>query len=120
MLLYNNEPVNTLPLNEAITAFTDWLKTHQPCILVGLNFQTFDFPRLHRAFSINLCTDSLKDNVCGVVDMSPLFRTTLPGLEKYAQEYLVNKFVKEQYSAHNALGDIYKPSKTLYCCKCYR
>ncbi|XP_045212980.1 uncharacterized protein LOC123563894 [Mercenaria mercenaria] len=51
-------------------------------------------------------TDHLCTNILGAVDTLPLFKKAHPGLEKYSQEHLVGLFVKQTYSAHNALSDV--------------
>ncbi|XP_045212965.2 uncharacterized protein LOC123563893 [Mercenaria mercenaria] len=112
-MFYRGRKVDTHSLKDAILLFVKFLESHQPCVLIGHNFHTFDFPRIIRAFELTSMTDHLCKNTLGAVDTLPLFKKAHPGLEKYSQEHLVGLFVKQTYSAHNALSDV-KSLQKLY------
>jgi len=48
-LYYNGNPVHAVPIREALILFLAWLSERKPCVLIGHNFQQFDFPRIIRA-----------------------------------------------------------------------
>lgn len=73
-LFHNGSPVCAVSLKEALTLFLAWLQDRKPCLLIGHNFQVFDFPRIIRAFTHCHLLDALKDLVFGIVDTLPLFR----------------------------------------------
>ena len=105
-MFYHGQRVKTCQLATALASFVEFMQKHEPCVLIGHNFNRFDFPRIIRAFQLCNMTDKLEKYTLGIVDTLPLFKISHPGLEKYSQEHLVSMFVKKSYSAHNALSDV--------------
>lgn len=106
VLFYHGNPVRTLPLRESLNLFLAWLDERKPCLLIGHNFRTFDFPRLLRAFDKCHLLTSLQNCVVGIVDTLPLFRKQFPDLDKYTQEHLIKHVLDIDYAAHNAEEDV--------------
>ncbi|XP_060590068.1 uncharacterized protein LOC132745230 [Ruditapes philippinarum] len=105
-LYHHGTAVRTLDLRSALERFLGWLDQLKPCILVGHNFKSFDYPRLYKAFSKFHLINSFHQIVVGFIDSFPLFKAIYPNLKNYKQETLVAELVGETYDAHNALGDV--------------
>ena len=106
VLLYQGKPVPSVDSIDGFMSFITWLESHAPCILIGHNFNKFDFPRILRAFEMSGLTQCLETTVLGTVDTYPLFKQMFSGLESYSQEHIVSVFVQEKYEAHNAMNDV--------------
>lgn len=106
VLFYQGEPVSTSSLREALVLFLAWLDDKKPCLLIGHNFKTFDFPRLLSAFEKCHLLAAFGETVCGIIDTLPMFRKLFPHFDRHNQEHLVTSILEEQYAAHNAEHDV--------------
>ncbi|KAI1899779.1 hypothetical protein AGOR_G00065260 [Albula goreensis] len=105
-LRYNGEPVETVPLREALTDFIDFLRSFNQTRLVAHNGRCFDFPILVRVLQEFTLLDQFQRVVADFLDTKELSKTLLPEAQSYSQENLVMLTLGKTYEAHNALNDI--------------
>ncbi|XP_072528314.1 protein PML [Salminus brasiliensis] len=104
-LFLNKQPVDTVPLKEALRSFVSFLKTFNRPLLVGHNSKRFDCPILQRILEEFYLLDEFMDVVSGFLDTLLLSREMFV-LPKYSQAYLVQNFLQTTYGAHNAAEDV--------------
>lgn len=104
-LLLHGQPVETVPLREALHLFIAFLERFSRPILVGHNCKRFDCPILLRILDEFYLLEEFKDVVSGYLDTLLLSREMFR-LQKYSQPYLVQYFLQKSYGAHNATEDV--------------
>ncbi|XP_060770587.1 DNA polymerase III PolC-type isoform X2 [Neoarius graeffei] len=104
-LLLHGQPVQTVPLREALNLFISFLQTFSRPILVGHNCKRFDCPVLRRILSELYLLEEFEYVVSGYLDTLLLSREMFT-LEKYSQPFLVQHFLQKPYRAHDAIEDV--------------
>ncbi|XP_059191750.1 DNA polymerase III PolC-type-like [Centropristis striata] len=105
-LLLNGSPMDTVPLDEAVTTFLDFLRSfHTPVLLVAHNAHRFDAPLISRVIRELSLLEEFRQVVTGFVDTFVLSKNLFPNLGRYSQEHLVKHFLATSYDAHNAVKD---------------
>ncbi|XP_059191720.1 DNA polymerase III subunit epsilon-like [Centropristis striata] len=105
-LLLNGSPLATVPLDDAVTSFLDFLRSfHTPVLLVAHNARGFDAPVISRVIRELSLLQEFRQVVTGFVDTIPLSKNLFPNLGRYSQKYLVDHFLARSYDAHNAVED---------------
>ncbi|XP_062858652.1 protein PML-like [Trichomycterus rosablanca] len=104
-LLLHGQPVETVPIKEALKSFISFLSTVNRPILVGHNCKRFDCPILLRILREFDLLDNFFDVVSGFLDTLLLSREMF-SLQKYSQPFLVQHFLHKTYGAHNATEDV--------------
>lgn len=104
-LFLHKQPVDTIPIKEALELFISYLRTFNKPLLVGHNSKRFDCRILLRILEEFYLIDEFLDVVSGFLDTLLLSREmfTLP---KYSQPFLVEHFLHRGYGAHNATEDV--------------
>ena len=98
--------VDAIPIVEALGKFLEFLKKFDSVILIAHNGRIFDFRVLSYAISqVKMCEMFLK-YVLAFVDSLAMFRSKVPKLSSYKQEYLAQHFLKEAYNSYNATDDV--------------
>lgn len=105
ILLLHGQPVQTVPLREALNLFISFLQTFNRPILVGHNCKRFDCPVLLRILSEFYLLGEFEDVVSGYLDTLLLSREMFT-LQKYSQPFLVQYFLQRSYGAHDAIEDV--------------
>lgn len=106
--------VDAFPIEEALCKFLEFLKKFDSVILVAHNGRVFDFRVLSYAVNrLGIC-DIFLNYVLAFVDSLSMFRSKVPKLSSYKQEYLAQHFCEESYNAHNATDDVNMLIKILY------
>ncbi|XP_053347162.1 DNA polymerase III PolC-type-like isoform X2 [Clarias gariepinus] len=105
-LLLRGQPVETVPLREALHLFISFLKTISRPILVGHNCKQFDCPILLRILDEFNLLEEFRDVVSAYLDTLMLSRKMFPNLQKRSQPFLVQHFLQKAYEAHNAIEDV--------------
>ena len=109
-----NSHVDAIQIVEALGKFLEFLKKFDSVILIAHNCRIFDFRVLSYAISrVKMCEMFLKC-VLAFVDSLAMFRSKVPKLSSYKQEYLAQHFCKEAYNSHNATDDVNMLVKILY------
>ena len=109
-----NSHVDAIQIVEALGKFLEFLKKFDSVILIAHNGRVFDFRVLSYAISrVKMCEMFLKC-VLAFVDSLAMFRSKVPKLSSYKQEYLAQHFCKEAYNSHNATDDVNMLVKILY------
>lgn len=110
-LYVHGKTVTTLPLQEALYSFHQFLRgLKKNCVLIAHNGNRFDHPRLLRAIHIHSMTYSYSQVLYGFCDTLPIFRKNCPDrkgpgmfkLGKLASDYLEPC----EGSLHNAIFDV--------------
>ncbi|XP_046714542.1 DNA polymerase III PolC-type isoform X2 [Silurus meridionalis] len=104
-LLLHGQPVQTVPLREALNGFISFLKTFSRPVLVGHNCKRFDCPVLSRILNQFYLLGEFQDVVSGYLDTLLLSREMFT-LQKYSQPFLVQHFLQKSYGAHDATEDV--------------
>lgn len=104
-LLLHGQPVETVPLREALKLFISFLKTFSRPALVGHNCKRFDCPVLQRILREFNLLEEFQDVVSCYLDTLALSREMF-ALPKYSQPFLVQHFLQKTYGAHDATEDV--------------
>ncbi|KAF4081493.1 hypothetical protein AMELA_G00161910 [Ameiurus melas] len=104
-LLLHGQPMQTVPLREALTSFISFLKTFSRPVLVGHNCKRFDRPILLRIMTEFNLLKEFQDVVSAYLDTLLLSREMFM-LQKYSQQFLVQYFLQKSYRAHDATEDV--------------
>lgn len=107
-------PVDAFSIVEALYKFLEFLKKLYSVILIAHNGRVFDFRVL--SYDVNrlgICDIFLKC-VIAFVDLLAMFRSKVPKLSSYKQEFLAHHFREESYNSHNATDDVNMLVKILY------
>ncbi|KAG7324118.1 hypothetical protein KOW79_012134 [Hemibagrus wyckioides] len=104
-LLLHGQPVETVPLREALKLFISFLKAFSRPVLVGHNCKRFDCPVLQRILKEFNLLEEFQDVVSCYLDTLALSREMFP-LPKYSQPFLVQHFLQKTYGAHDATEDV--------------
>ncbi|XP_026168314.1 protein PML-like isoform X2 [Mastacembelus armatus] len=105
-LFLGENPVDTTPLQEALTNFITFLRSFQrPVLLAAHNARRFDVPVLTRVLRQCLLWQEFQQVVSGFLDTLPLSKNLFDNLSSYSQETLVQDFLGRTYNAHNATED---------------
>ncbi|XP_074534215.1 protein PML-like [Halichoeres trimaculatus] len=105
-LFLKGRPVDTTPLDEALTSFIAFLRSFQrPVLLAAHSAMRFDAPVLMRVLRQCSLQQEFLRVVSGFLDTFPLAKNIHRNLESYSQVYMVNHFLGETYNAHNAVED---------------
>ncbi|MFT7814430.1 uncharacterized protein LOC107076968 [Arapaima gigas] len=105
-LFLHGQPVDTVPRQQALVAFVDFVCSFRKPVLVAHNALRFDAPVLIRALREFALQSKLEHILDGFLDTFLLSKELHKGVRKYSQEYLVLLFLKKTYKAHNALEDV--------------
>ena len=101
---HRGQIVPAVKLQELIQLLKSWLPDR--CLLVGHNARRFD----SRVLCAALCAVdgglSVLDKIVGFVDSMRLFGPKLPPKSSLTQSHLVSTYLKKDYDAHNAEGDV--------------
>lgn len=105
--------VATVSISEALSKFFNFLKNIGNVILIAHNGRVFDF----RILSYTICRlgkmNEFLNYVLAFVDTLSLFRSKVPKLASYKQEFLAKHFCLESYNAHDAVDDVNMLEKIL-------
>ncbi|KAE8296792.1 hypothetical protein D5F01_LYC05556 [Larimichthys crocea] len=105
-LLLHGDPVDTIPLRDAITSFITFLRGfHYPVVLAAHNARRFDAPVLTRVLRQFSLLQEFQHVVSGFLDTFLLSKNVFRGLGSYSQEYMVRHFLGKTYNAHDAVED---------------
>ncbi|XP_010899639.2 protein PML-like [Esox lucius] len=106
-LLLHGQPVNTIPLKEALTSFISFLRSFRKPILAAHNARRFDSPVLARALGECSLRCQFQQVVSSFLDTflisKEMFSNTVT---RFSQEHLARVFLRKTYEAHNALEDV--------------
>ena len=106
-LYHNGTPVEALGIADALDAFLDFLQRQGSSInLYGHNIKSFDCHVLFNALEAVGKKDKFESIVSSFLDTKIMLKAQFPDLESHTQQYLVNEFLNEHYSAHNAIEDV--------------
>ena len=105
VLMHHGEPVNSLPIKQALTMFVSYLNDIGNVVLVAHN-APFDARHLIHHVHEAKMTSAFEECVIGFIDTCPYFKKKYPENESHKQEALVKSLLKKDYDAHNALGDV--------------
>ncbi|CAB1331707.1 unnamed protein product [Coregonus sp. 'balchen'] len=113
-LLLHGQPVDTIPLREALTSFITFLRSFHKPLLAAHNARRFDCPVLARALGECSLLHEFQEVVSGFLDTFLISKEMFSSrLTRYSQEHLVRVFLHKTYEAHNALEDV-KALQELY------
>ena len=107
-LYYKKRPVTTVPIDEALKMFVNFLQELPlPPILVGHYINKFDLPFLKHYMMEHNLWEEFSQTIKKFVDTYELFKQEYLGLFSYKQQDLVISLLGlcENYEAHNALND---------------
>ncbi|XP_028814857.1 exonuclease DPD1, chloroplastic/mitochondrial-like isoform X2 [Denticeps clupeoides] len=105
-LLLRGTQMETVPLQQALELFLQFLSKVPKPLLVAHNAKSFDAPILVRVLKEFSLKDKFQDIVSGFLDTYTLSKEVLANeSERFSQEYLVQHFLNKTYDAHNALED---------------
>lgn len=106
--------VASLPINEALQRFLDWMEEIQhnnpdnsKFILVGHNAQSFDVRHLMHHIVACSMLECFKNVVLGMGDTLPYFRNVYSSsLTSFKQSSMYSALFGEDYNAHDAKADV--------------
>ena len=104
-LHYEMNPVETVPIKEALQQFIKFLREIPKPELVGHYSKKFDLPFLKHYLKENDMWETFQSLVAGYIDTWIAFRQEFPNRSSYKQVDLVRGLLGEEYEAHNALED---------------
>ncbi len=105
-LFLRGVPVETVPLDDALTSFIDFLRSfRRPVLLAAHSVSRFDAPVLSRVLRQLSLQQEFRQVVIGFLDTFLLSKNLYRGLNSYSQENLVRHFLGKTYNAHNAVED---------------
>ncbi|XP_067911721.1 protein PML-like isoform X2 [Heterodontus francisci] len=115
ILYLRGQPQPTCSLQEAMTAFLQFLQSLDRPLLAGHNIWKFDGPIILRAWQEISIKNEFARCVTGFLDTLLLAQDIIPKSEvkSYKQTELVQTFLKKGYEAHNAIEDV-KSLQELY------
>ena len=101
-LCYKAKRVQTVPIEEALQKFLEFLKNINKPVLVGHYSKKFHFPFMR--FYLEQCDlwEAFLTEVKGFVDTWEIFREKFPGLDSYSQIDLVHTFTDDNHEACSA------------------
>ena len=105
-LHYKRNPVETIPITDALQQFMDFLQEIPKPIPVGHYSKQFDLPFLRFYLKENNMWETFLSVVVGYVDTWIVFRQEFPNRTSYKQVDLVRGLLGEEYEAHSALEDV--------------
>ena len=105
-LNYKMRPVETVPINQALQQFMEFLQGIPKPVLVAHNSKKFDLPFLKHYLKENDLWATFMSVVIGYVDSWIVFRQEFPNRSSYKQVDLVKDLLGEEYEAHAALADV--------------
>ncbi|XP_017160605.1 DNA polymerase III PolC-type-like isoform X2 [Poecilia reticulata] len=99
-------PVETVPIDDLLTSFIDFLRSFQrPVLLAAHNAKRFDMPVLTRVMKKYDLYPQFQQVVSGFLDTLLLSKRLFPRIKGYSQVSLVKIFLQKSYDAHNAEED---------------
>uniref|UniRef100_A0A3B3VBG7 exodeoxyribonuclease III n=1 Tax=Poecilia latipinna TaxID=48699 RepID=A0A3B3VBG7_9TELE len=105
LVLYES-PVETIPIDDLLTSFIDFLRSFQrPVLLAAHNVKRFDAPVLTRVMKKYDLYPQFQQVVSGFLDTFLLSKRLFLGMQSYSQVSLVKIFLQRSYDAHNAEED---------------
>ncbi|XP_034091968.1 DNA polymerase III PolC-type-like isoform X1 [Gymnodraco acuticeps] len=105
-LFLRRTQVETVPMEEALTSFLDYLRSfRKPVLLAAHSAMRFDAPVITRWLRKHSLHTEFKQVVSGFVDTFPLSKNLHRGLSSYSQVNMVRHFLGKTYSAHNGVED---------------
>lgn len=106
-LCLQGEPLDTIPITEALTSFITFLRSFPgPVILAAHNAKRFDAAVLNRVLQQYSLLEEFQLVVTGFVDTIEVARNHFPGSDNgYSLRALVSDFLERDYNAHNAVDD---------------
>lgn len=105
-LFLRGVPVETVPLDDAVTSFMDFLRSfRRPVLLAAHSVSRFDAPVLSRVLRQLSLQQEFRQVVTGFLDTFLLSKNLYRGLTSYSQQNLVHHFLGKTYNAHNAVED---------------
>lgn len=105
-LFLHGNPVETIPLVEALTSFMAFLCSfHRPVVLAAHSARRFDAPVLTRVLRQFSLRQEFQQVVSGFLDTFLLSKNLYRGLGSYSQKNLVCHYLGKTYNAHNAMED---------------
>ena len=105
-LHYKRNPVETIPITDALQQFMEFLQEMPKPVLVGHYSKKFDLPFLRFYLKENEMWETFLSVVVGYVDTWTVFRHEFPNRTSYKQVDLVKGLLGEEYEAHSALEDV--------------
>ena len=105
-LHYHSNPVETIPIMDALQQFMEFLQEIPKPVLVGHYSKKFDLPFLRFYLKGNDMWETFLSVVVGFVDTWIVFRQEFPNRTSYKQVDLVRGLLGEEYEAHSALEDV--------------
>ena len=105
-LHYKRNPVETIPITDALQHFMEFLQEIPKPVLVGHYSKKFDLPFLRFYLKENDMWETFLSVVVGYVDTWIVFRQEFPNRTSYKQVDLVRGLLGEEYEAHSALEDV--------------
>ena len=105
-LFYQGNLVHSIPIEDALKKFVDFLENIHKPVLVGHNIKKFDLPFLGFYLKKFGFWKKFVTAVAGFVDTWILFRQEYPGRSSCKQVDLVAGLLGETYEAHNAMEDV--------------
>ncbi|KAG7268677.1 hypothetical protein CRUP_010888 [Coryphaenoides rupestris] len=114
-LYVHGTAVHTVSLAEALRSFMVFLRSvPQPVVLAAHSGMRFDVPVLRRALLLTSLRDEFARLNASFLDTFLLAKRLYPNQASFSQVNLVKHFLKKNYDAHNALGDV-QALQELYC-----
>ncbi|KAM9377221.1 DNA polymerase III subunit epsilon-like [Pholidichthys leucotaenia] len=105
-LFLHDDPLETVPLIEALTSFITFLRSfHQPVLLAAHNAMRFDALVLTRVLKQYSLLQEFQQVVSGFLDTFLLSKNLFRHLSSYSQKNMVRHFLGRTYNAHNAVED---------------
>ena len=105
-LHYKRNPVETIPIMDALQQFLEFLQEIPKPVLVGHYSKKFDLPFLKFYLKENDMWETFLSVVVGYIDTWIVFRQEFPNRTSYKQLDLVRSLLGEEYEAHSALEDV--------------
>jgi DNA polymerase III epsilon subunit-like protein len=109
-LCYRGEPVETVSLFDALTAFIDFLRKFNKPILTGHNIAAYDVHVLLNAMRPLKLLGEILVSISGCIDTMTVSKKMIPKSElkvkSYRQQNLIEQFLGVEYDAHNAIEDV--------------
>ncbi|XP_052071133.1 uncharacterized protein LOC127709568 [Mytilus californianus] len=107
--------VEPVTLHKALLDFIHFLKEQNQSIILGHNICNFDISVIVNKLKECNLFSTFCETVKGFIDTMKVARKYIPknDVENFKQQTLVQQFVGENYSAHNAIEDV-DSLKTLY------
>lgn len=116
-LLLNGVAVATVPLQQALSNFINFLWQFNRPLLAAHNAKRFDCVILARLLQEFSLWGNFQQVVSGFLDTLLISKTIYPQLSNHSQEYLVQYFLGKSYNAHNALDDVNALQELFYAWK---